>query len=99
MSTNLELKRILDEIDFFEKKFKTNSEDESLVTYLQTLFDRIKEKKMTQDELTKIQSRLILFRELFDNKKQELKDQSSKLLKTQVQLNRYLKNSHIKNNK
>ena len=99
MSTNLELKRILDEIDFFEKKFKTNSEDESLVTYLQTLFDRIKEKKMTQDELTKIQSMLILFRELFDNKKQELKDQSSKLLKTQVQLNRYLKNSHIKNNK
>ena len=99
MSTNLELKRILDEIDFFEKKFKTNSEDDSLVTYLQTIFDRIKEQKMNQDELTKIQSRLILFRKLFDNKKQELKDQSSKLLKTQVQLNRYLKNSHIKNNK
>jgi hypothetical protein len=99
MSTNLELKRILDEIDFFEKKFKTNSEDDSLVAYLQTMFDRIKEQKMNQDELTKIQSRLILFRKLFDNKKQELKDQSSKLLKTQVQLNRYLKNSHIKNNK
>jgi hypothetical protein len=99
MSTNLELKRILDEIDFFEKKFKTNSEDDSLVTYLQTIFDRIKDQKMNQDELTKIQSRLILFRKLFDNKKQELKDQSSKLLKTQVQLNRYLKNSHIKNNK
>lgn len=99
MSTNLELKRILDEIDFFEKKFKTNSEDDSLVTYLQKIFDRIKEQKMNQDELTKIQSRLILFRKLFDNKKQELKDQSSKLLKTQVQLNRYLKNSHIKNNK
>jgi len=99
MSTNLELKRILDEIDFFEKKFKTNSEDESLVTYLQTIFDKIKDQKMNQDELTKLQSRLILFRKLFDNKKQELKDQSSKLLKTQVQLNRYLKNSHIKNNK
>jgi hypothetical protein len=99
MSTNLELKRILDELDFFEKKFKTNSEDDSLVTYLQKIFDRIKEQKMNQDELTKIQSRLILFRKLFDNKKQELKDQSSKLLKTQVQLNRYLKNSHIKNNK
>ena len=99
MSTNLELKRILDEIDFFEKKFKTNSEDDSLVTYLQTIFDRIKDQKMNQDELTKIQSRLILFRKLFDTKKQELKDQSSKLLKTQVQLNRYLKNSHIKNNK
>jgi|JFJP01.1.fsa_nt_gi hypothetical protein len=99
MSPNLELKRILDELDFFEKKFKTNSEDDSLVTYLQKIFDRIKEQKMNQDELTKIQSRLILFRKLFDNKKQELKDQSSKLLKTQVQLNRYLKNSHIKNNK
>jgi len=99
MSTNLELKRILDELDFFEKKFKTNSEDDSLVTYLQKIFDRIKEQKMNQDELTKIQSRLILFRKLFDNKKQELKDQSSTLLKTQVQLNRYLKNSHIKNNK
>ena len=99
MSTHLELNRILDEIDFFEKKFKTNSEDDSLVTYLQTIFDRIKYQKMNQDELTKIQSRLILFRKLFDTKKQELKDQSSKLLKTQVQLNRYLKNSHIKNNK
>ncbi len=99
MNQNLEFKNILDEIDSFEKNFQTNFDDESLIIHLQKIFDTTKEKKLNTEELTEIQSRLILFRKLFDSKKQELKEQSSNLLRKESQLKTYLANSDIKNNK
>jgi hypothetical protein len=99
MNKNPDLKKALDEIDLFEKKFKTNSQDESLMPYLQETFNRIKERNFNKKELAEIQSRLMPFRQMFDEKKQQLKEQSSKLLKTKDQLKRYLTNSNIKNNK
>jgi len=99
MNQNLEFKKILDEIDSFEKNFQTNFEDESLIIHLQKILDTTKEKKLNPEELTEIQSRLILFRKLFDSKKQELKEQSSNLLRKETQLKTYLTNSDIKNNK
>ena len=99
MNNNPDLKNILDEIDLFEKKFKANSQDESLISYLQEMFNRIKEKNFNKKELTEIQSRLAPFRRMFDDKKQQLREQSSKLLQTKNQLKRYITNSNIKNNK
>lgn len=99
MSTNLEFEKILYSINLFEKKFKSNSQDSSLVTDLKQMFDTIKGKKFNPDELKEIQSRAISLGQLFEDKKQQLKEQSSKLLKTQKQLKSYVKNSHIRNNK
>lgn len=99
MNDNPDFKNAINEIDLFEKKFKTNSQDESLVAYLQETFNAIKKRNFNQEELKEIQARLILFRQMFADKKQQLKEQSSNLLKTQDQIKRYITNSNIKNKK
>lgn len=103
MNKNLDFKRVMEEIDLFEKKFKINSQDQSLLPYIQGMLSRMKEKDFNknfdQKELKEIQSRLVAFSLMFSDKKQQLKEESSQLLRTETHLKSYITNSNIKNNK
>ena len=96
---NEKLKIIIEKIDHFENKFKSDIEDESLLSDFQEIFSIIKEEDFSQnlqnEELQQVHTRLAILQDMFANKKEQLKMHSANLLKTQGNIGRYITNSKI----
>ena len=96
MTTKISWEEIIAQFDKFEEKFAKDSGDVSLPEFFQNFGKTIANGEFNDEQLKKIRDRLQKLRDLFAQKKNEIKEISTEALARHDQVSRYLKNANYK---
>ena len=87
---------IITKFDNFAKNFAKNSNDPSLPDFFQNFADIVANSGFDKDQLKKIRDRMQKLRDLFSERKDEIRRLSSEALTKHKQVSSYVKNANYK---
>jgi hypothetical protein len=96
VTKKIKWEKVIAQFDNFEEKFSKDSDDASLPEFFQNFEDTVNHGRFDNKQLKIIHSKLQKLRDLFAQKKGEIKKISTESLTRHEQVSRYLKNSNYK---
>jgi len=96
MTKKISWEEIMTQFDDFEEKFAKDSSDASLPEFFKNFGESVANSNFDNEQLKKIRDKLQKLRDLFAQKKNEIKKISTETLARHGQVSRYLKNANYK---